>query len=79
MASEWIVLASIDAGQARVALEARIRFGRGMGHGGALNFGDTFAYALAKVNAAPLLCTGDDFGRTDVRRAAKPDGQSGVT
>jgi ribonuclease VapC len=64
-----IVLAPIDAGQARVALEARIRFGRGMGHGGALNFGDTFAYALAKVNAAPLLYTGDDFGRTDIATA----------
>jgi ribonuclease VapC len=61
-----IVLASIDAAQARVALEVRIRFGRGMGHGGALNFGDTFAYALAKVNAAPLLYAGDDFGRTDI-------------
>jgi len=61
-----IVLASIDAAQAKVALETRIRFGRGMGHGGALNFGDTFAYALAKLHAAPLLYTGDDFSRTDI-------------
>ena len=64
-----IALTSIDAAQARVALEARIRFGRGMGHGGALNFGDTFAYALAKLRAAPLLYTGEDFSRTDIATA----------
>ena len=40
-----------------------------MGDGGALNFGDTFAYALAKVNAAPLLYTGGDFSRTDINAA----------
>jgi ribonuclease VapC len=67
-----IALASIDAAQARVALEARIRFGRGMGHGGVLNFGDTFAYALAKLRAAPLLYTGDDFSRTDINAALNP-------
>ena len=63
------MLASIDAAQASVALEARIRFGRGMGDGGVLNFGATFAYALAKVNAAPLLFTGNDFSRTDIAAA----------
>ncbi len=61
-----IRLASVDAKQARIALEARIRFGRGMGQGGVLNFGDTFSYALAMVNEAPLLFTGDDFRTTDV-------------
>jgi len=69
-----IALAPIDAGQARVALEARIRFGRGMGHGGALNFGDTFAYALAKARSAPLLYVGNDFARTDVVAALRPGG-----
>jgi ribonuclease VapC len=64
-----IALASIDAAQARVALGARIRFGRGIGHGGVLNFGDTFAYALAKLRVAPLLYTGDDFSRTDINAA----------
>ena len=64
-----IALISIDAAQARVALEARIRFGRGMGHGCAPNFGDTFAYALAKLRAAPLLYTGDDFSRTNIAAA----------
>jgi ribonuclease VapC len=61
-----IGLAPVDAAQARIALRARIRYGRGMGHGGLLNFGDAFAYALAVTQAAPLLFIGDDFGTTDV-------------
>jgi ribonuclease VapC len=31
-----------------------------------LNFGDVFAYALAKERNEPLLFKGDDFGQTDV-------------
>ena len=50
-------------------MEARIRFGKGMGAGGRLNFGDAFSYALAKSNGAPLLFTGDDFSRTDIEDA----------
>ena len=37
-----------------------------MGHGGALNFGDTFSYALAKSLDAPLLYVGRDFAATDI-------------
>jgi ribonuclease VapC len=61
-----IQLAPVDVAQIRVALEARIKFGRGMGHGGTLNFGDCFSYALAKTRDAPLLFTGDDFLKTDI-------------
>jgi ribonuclease VapC len=61
-----ITLAPVDETQARLALQARIRFGRGMGHGGVLNFGGAFAYALARTREAPLLFIGDDFGTTDV-------------
>jgi ribonuclease VapC len=61
-----ITMTGVDTVQAQIALAARIRFGRGMGHGGALNFGDTFAYALARERAAPLLFTGNDFKQTDV-------------
>jgi ribonuclease VapC len=61
-----IGLAPVDAAQARLALHARIEHGRGMGHGGALNFGDAFSYALAKSLSAPLLFVGDDFARTDI-------------
>ncbi len=57
-----IVLAPVDEYQARLAVRARIRFGRGMGNGGVLNFGDTFSYALARAHTAPLLFIGDDFG-----------------
>jgi ribonuclease VapC len=64
-----IELAPIDAVQARLALEARIRYGRSMGHGGVLNFGDAFAYALAKVHVAPLLYIGDDSSATDITTA----------
>ena len=66
LAEMGIKLAAIDVEQARVALRARIDYGRGMGHGGLLNFGDTFSYALAKASGAPLLFIGDDFGTTDL-------------
>jgi ribonuclease VapC len=41
------------------------RWGRGM-HPAALNFGDCFAYAVAKEHACRLLYVGDDFAKTDV-------------
>jgi ribonuclease VapC len=61
-----IDLAPVDAAQARLALQARIVHGRGMGHGGALNFCDAFSYALAKSLDASLLFVGNDFATTDV-------------
>jgi ribonuclease VapC len=47
--------------QARVAREAYRDFGRGSGHAARLNFGDCFAYALAKTTGEPLLFKGDHF------------------
>jgi ribonuclease VapC len=61
-----IDLVPVDRPQARLALRARILYGRGMGHGGVLNFGDAFSYALAKTLDAPLLFIGEDFATTDV-------------
>lgn len=55
--------------QARIAREAYRDFGRGSGHPARLNFGDCFAYALAKATGEPLLFTGDDFIHTDVTPA----------
>ncbi len=52
----------------RVA-EAYARWGKGV-HPAGLNFGDCFAYVLAKTYACPLLFVGDDFSRTDVIMAA---------
>jgi ribonuclease VapC len=54
--------------QARIARDAYRDFGKGSGHPAGLNFGDCFAYALAKDRGEPLLFKGDDFSRTDVRR-----------
>jgi ribonuclease VapC len=44
------------------------RYGKGW-HAAALNFGDSFAYSLAKEMDCPLLFVGKDFALTDVRRA----------
>lgn len=57
-----------DAEQVAVARRAYRRFGRGH-HAAALNYGDVFAYALAVTASEPLLFKGDDFAKTDVRRA----------
>jgi ribonuclease VapC len=55
--------------QARIAREAYRDFGKGSGHKAGLNFGDCFAYALAKSAGEPLLFKGDDFVHTDVTPA----------
>jgi ribonuclease VapC len=56
--------------QIRVARRAYRTYGRG-NHPAGLNFGDCFAYALAKTTQLPLLFKGDDFARTDVTPAAR--------
>ncbi|HEY9563660.1 MAG TPA: type II toxin-antitoxin system VapC family toxin [Nocardioides sp.] len=58
----------LDATQAREAMEVWRRFGKGR-HPAALNFGDCFAYALARSTDEPLLFKGDDFSQTDIRAA----------
>lgn len=52
--------------QARIARDAYRDFGKGSGHPAKLNFGDCFAYALAKETDEPLLFKGDDFAHTDI-------------
>jgi ribonuclease VapC len=61
-----------DADQSRVGYEAFRRYGRGSKHPAKLNFGDCFAYALAKTRNLPLLFKGDDFIHTDIEPALKP-------
>jgi ribonuclease VapC len=58
-----IEIAPVTAAQARLAADAFAAFGRGR-HPARLNFGDCFAYALAKERGEPLLFKGDDFART---------------
>jgi ribonuclease VapC len=55
--------------QARIARDAYRDFGKGSGHKASLNFGDCFAYALAKATGEPLLFKGNDFGHTDITPA----------
>jgi ribonuclease VapC len=59
----------VTEAQARIAREAYRDFGKGSGHAAKLNFGDCFAYALAKDKHLPLLFKGEDFGQTDIERA----------
>lgn len=58
----------VDLDQARLAEEGNLRFGKSRAAPPAiLNFGDLFAYALARQLDAPLLFKGDDFRQTDVK------------
>jgi ribonuclease VapC len=71
---EWvnrlrIVVEPVTSEQARIGREAYRDFGKGSEHPARLNFGDCFAYALAKVTREPLLFIGQDFSKTDVRPA----------
>ena len=56
---------AVTAEQAEIACEAFRAYGRGR-HPANLNFGDVFAYALAKATGEPLLFKGNDFSRTDL-------------
>ncbi len=53
---------------ARQIAQVYERWGKGI-HPAGLNFGDCFAYALAKERSCPLLFVGDDFSKTDVASA----------
>lgn len=66
-----IVIVPVTEEQARIGREAYRDFGKGSGHPAQLNFGDCFAYALAKVSDEPLLFKGRDFTHTDVPRAER--------
>ena len=61
-----IGIEAVTEAQVRIARQAYLDFGRG-NHPARLNFGDCFAYALAKATGEPLLFKGDDFARTDIR------------
>jgi ribonuclease VapC len=63
-----LVVVDITSEQARTAAQALERYGRTR-HSANLNYGDSFAYALARVTGEPLLFKGDDFSRTDIVRA----------
>lgn len=59
---------SIGEREFDLATEAYAKFGKRK-HPAGLNLGDCFAYACAKANDAALLFKGDDFSKTDIRKA----------
>jgi len=60
---------AVTADQGRIARAAYLDFGKGSGHPAQLNFGDCFAYALAKAMSEPILFKGEDFKHTDLAPA----------
>jgi len=60
-----VIIEPVTVDQAHVARQAFHDFGKGR-HAAGLNFGDCFAYALAKVTGEPLLFKGEDFTKTDI-------------
>ena len=71
----FVEVEPVTATQAAEAGDAFRAFGKGH-HPAALNFGDMFAYLLARERRLPLLFKGDDFARTDVRSALAGDSPS---
>ncbi|MEJ0077812.1 MAG: type II toxin-antitoxin system VapC family toxin [Alphaproteobacteria bacterium] len=69
VSSLQLEVAPATAAQTEIARDAHRRFGKGRGRPAVLNFGDCFAYALAKNLGAPLLYKGDDFAQTDIPAA----------
>jgi ribonuclease VapC len=64
-----IEILPVTVEQSRIAREAYRDFGRGSGHPAKLNFGDCFAYALAKESGEALLYQGNAFAETGVSSA----------
>jgi ribonuclease VapC len=60
-----VVIIPFTAEHAKIARYAYRTYGKGQ-HPAGLNYGDCFAYALAKTTGEPLLFKGNDFSRTDV-------------
>jgi ribonuclease VapC len=57
---------SVTLASARRIASAYAQWRKGV-HAAGLNFGDCFAYEVAKEHACPLLYVGEDFARTDVK------------
>jgi len=69
LATYNVIIEPVTEVQAKIARQAYREFGRGSGNPAQLNFGDCFAYALAKDRNEPLLYKGSDFVHTDIRSA----------
>jgi ribonuclease VapC len=60
-------IVSVTPAAAQRIAHAYAKWGKGV-HPAALNFGDCFAYEVAKERGCPLLYVGDDFAKTDIER-----------
>jgi len=60
-------IVSFDEIQAREAIAAFDRYGKGIHSNARLNLADCAAYALAATRSAPLLFKGGDFAATDIQ------------
>jgi ribonuclease VapC len=58
---------TVTAASARRIAQAYEHWGKGV-HPAALNFGDCFAYDVAKEHSCALLYVGDDFSKTDIQK-----------
>ena len=65
LATADVEITGFDPEQAEIAAKAYARFGKGK-HPASLNYGDCFAYALAKSTGETLLFKGNDFRKTDI-------------
>jgi len=65
-----IHIAPVSHGMADLGRAAHVQYGKGR-HPARLNYGDCFAYALAKETGQPLLFKGNDFAHTDIEPALK--------
>jgi ribonuclease VapC len=63
-----IIVIPVTEQHVRIARQAYLEYGKG-NHRAGLNFGDCFAYALAKAIGEPLLFKGNDFSHTDIEAA----------
>ena len=66
----YVTIEPVDKPQVVVAAQAYRRYGKGH-HRAALNLGDVFAYALARVRNIPLLFKGNDFSQTGIDQAVR--------
>ncbi len=66
LAELGVQVTAFDEVQARLAMQAFERFGKGMKHRAQLNFGDCAVYALATSRGEAVLATGSDFRATGI-------------
>jgi len=72
IAKAALEIVPVRAEHAAIACDAYRLYGK-CRHPAGLNFGDVFAYALAKATGEPLLCKSQDFAQTDILAVPVPE------